>query len=104
MLDAFEPLYGETGRAYTRALGKLQDVLGDLHDAAVRQEHFAGLVNVSPPLPSSAGFVMGRLAERDRLAYDRCQRKFSKTYSRIRGRRWRALAELMQSQSQPETL
>lgn len=101
-LDAFEPLYGEAGRAFMRALGKLQDILGEFHDASVREVQFAALANDAAPLPSSASFVMGRLAERDRRACQKCQRKFSKAYSRVRGRRWRALDDLMQSQSMPE--
>jgi triphosphatase len=98
-LDAFEQLYGDAGRAYGRALGKLQDILGAYNDAAVREQHFAALANDAQQLPSATYFAMGRLVERDARAFERCQRKFSKAYARIRGRRWRALADAMRSQA-----
>ena len=101
-LDAFEELYGEAGRAYGRALGKLQDVLGSYNDATVRAQHFAALANDAQQLPSATSFAMGRLVERDVRAFDRCKRKFSKAYARIRGRRWRALAEVMRSQARAD--
>jgi len=101
-LDAFEELYGEAGRAYGRALGKLQDILGAYHDATVREQHFAALANDARQLPSATYFAMGRLVERDARAFDRCKRKFSKAYARIRGRRWRALADAMRSQARAD--
>ncbi|MEJ0086664.1 MAG: CHAD domain-containing protein [Pseudomonadota bacterium] len=102
-LDAFAALYGEAAHIYTRALGRLQDILGAFHDAAVREQHFVALANDAQPLPSSTYFAMGRLVERDRRAFERCRRKFPKAYSRVRGRRWRALADAMRSHSPPET-
>jgi len=102
-LDAFEELYGEAGRAFGRALGKLQDILGAFNDATVRAQHFAALANDAQQLPSVTSFAMGRLVERDVRAFDRCQRKFSQAYARIRGRRWRALADVMRSQARTDT-
>jgi CHAD domain-containing protein len=101
-LDAFEELFGEAGRVYGRALGKLQDILGAYQDATVREQHFAALANDARQLPSATYFAMGRLVERDARAFDRCRRKFSKAYARIRGRRWRALADVMRSQARPD--
>ena len=64
-LDAFASLYGEAGESFGKALAKLQTVLGNFHDATVREQRFTALVADAPRLPSSTSFVVGRLVERD---------------------------------------
>lgn len=98
LLDVFEGLYGPAARDYGRALAKMQNVLGEFHDAAVREQHFAELVSRSN-LPPATVFVIGRLVERDSLAFERCRRRFAKAYRRIRRRRWRELLASMQRQA-----
>jgi hypothetical protein len=70
-------------------------VLGDFHDATVREQHFTALVAGGPRLPSSTSFVVGRLVERDAQAVERCREKYPKAYRRVHKRRWRELSAVM---------
>ena len=99
-LDAFASLYGEAAQSYVQALAKLQTVLGDYHDATVREQRFTELVTGSPRLPSSTSFLVGRLVERDVQAFERCREKFDKAWRRLRRGRWRELNETMKRVSQ----
>lgn len=102
-LDAFGSLYGEPAREYQNALAKLQDVLGEFHDSAVRGKMFAELVTRGRRVPATTSFLVGRLVERDQRDFERCRRKFAKAYRRIKRRRWRALSEVMREQSRAAT-
>ncbi len=97
-LDAFEALYGEPARAYSNALARLQNVLGELHDSTVRTEKFAQLVTSGRQVPAATSFAVGRLVEREQQVLERCRRKFPKAYQRIKRRRWRTLLETMRAQ------
>ena len=94
-LDAFASLYGESAQVFVDALARLQTVLGDYHDSMVREQRFTALVTGSPRLPSSASFLAGRLVERDVQAFERCRKKFAKSWRRIRRSRWRELDATM---------
>jgi len=95
-LDAFESLYGEAAAKFAQALAKLQTVLGEYHDASVREQHFTAMVASGPRLPSSTSFAIGRLVERDAGALDHCRRQFPKAWRRVRKRR-RELSAVMKS-------
>jgi CHAD domain-containing protein len=99
-LDAFAGLYGAPAQRYVQALARLQTVLGDYHDSMVREQRFTELVTGSPRLPSSTSFLVGRLVERDVLAFERCRKKFDKAWRRIRRGRWRDLDETMKQVAQ----
>ncbi|HEX6398786.1 MAG TPA: CHAD domain-containing protein, partial [Steroidobacteraceae bacterium] len=73
-VDAFASLYGDAAQSYVHALARLQTVLGDYHDSAVREQRFTQLVTGSPRLPASTSFLVGRLVERDAQAFARCRR------------------------------
>ena len=90
-LDAFADLYGSAATDYLRALGRLQDVLGALHDASVRAEQFSAIAAAAPDLPAATTFVMGRIVESDSRKLEDCRERFPKTYRRVRRRRWREL-------------
>lgn len=94
-LDAFASLYGSAAQEFEHALARLQTVLGEYHDSAVREKRFTELVADGPRLPSSTSFMVGRLVERDARAFDRCRQKFAKAYRRTRQRRWRELTNVM---------
>ena len=100
-VDAFASLHGDAAQSFAQALGKLQTVLGDYHDATVREQRFTELVTGGPRLPSSTSFLVGRLVERDVQAFERCRKKFAKAYRRIRRRRWRELNDAMKQAAQP---
>ena len=101
-LDAFEGLYGDAARNYSLALARLQNVLGEYHDATLRTQHFTALVARAPRLPSSTSFMIGRLVERDVRAFERCRRKFPKAYRRVTRRRWRELFVAVRALAQVE--
>jgi CHAD domain-containing protein len=94
-LDAFGSLYGEAAQEYLDALARLQHVLGEFHDSAVRTEMFAQIVTHGRRVPAATSFLVGRLVERDQRKFEKCRRRFAKAYRRIRRGRWRALSEAM---------
>lgn len=102
-VDAFASLYGDSAQSYAQALGKLQTVLGDYHDAMVREQRFTELVTGGPRLPSSTSFLVGRLVERDVQAFERCRKKFDKAWRRVRRRRWDELNDAMKQVAQSAT-
>lgn len=95
-LDAFAELYGAPAQDFLRALARLQDLLGTLHDASVRAERFAAAA-ASAQLPAATTFVMGRIVENDARSLEECRVRFPKAYRRVRRRRWRALRALMKT-------
>jgi CHAD domain-containing protein len=94
-LDAFGSLYGDPAREYLTALAKLQHVLGEYHDSAVRAGSFAELVSSGRSVPAATSFLVGRLVERDQGEIRKWQRKFSRAYRRTKRRRWRELLTAM---------
>lgn len=94
-LDAFASLYGDAGQEFIRALARLQTVLGEYHDASLREHLFTELISNAHKLPASTSFVVGRLVERDAQAVQRCREKFPKAYRRVHRRRWRELSVVM---------
>jgi CHAD domain-containing protein len=97
-LHAFGSLYGDAAREYGHALARLQHVLGEFHDSAVRTEMFAELVTHGRRVPAATSFLIGRLVERDQRHFEKCRRRFAKAYRRICRRRWRALLDAMREQ------
>jgi triphosphatase len=97
-LDAFGSLYGDAARDYIEALAKMQHVLGEFHDSAVRTEMFAELVTRGRRVPAATSFLVGRLVERDQRDFEKSRRRFAKAYRRIRRRRWKELSEAMRAQ------
>jgi CHAD domain-containing protein len=102
-LDAFAGLYGDAARDYLDALARLQDVLGEFHDSAVRTEIFSALVTHGRRVPAATSFLVGRLVERDQRKFEKSRRRFAKAYARIRRRRWRALSQAMREQADATT-
>jgi CHAD domain-containing protein len=100
-LDAFGSLYGAAATEYVDAVAKLQRVLGDYQDSAVRAGMFADLVTRGRHVPAATSFLVGRLVERDQHNFEKCRRKFAKAYRRIKRRRWRALEAAMREPGSP---
>jgi CHAD domain-containing protein len=93
-VGAFANLYGEAASDYTAALTKLQDLLGDYHDASVRAQNFRKLASDST-LSGAEAFSLGQWAAGDTKALEKCREKFPSAWRRVRGRRWRALQSAM---------
>jgi CHAD domain-containing protein len=86
------------GRAarYVRQVTALQDHLGLMQDAEVASLRLAELATTEPSLPPATVFVMGGMAERQRREVDRLLRRLPKELSRVKGREWRDVLELME--------
>jgi CHAD domain-containing protein len=95
VVDAFSGLYGRAAKDYAQALAKLQDVLGEYHDASVRAARFTKLATSEGELPAAMSFALGRLVQSDSAAIDKCRQQFPKAYRRVRRRRWQALEAAM---------
>jgi triphosphatase len=87
---------GRTGR-YVRQLTAVQDELGLMQDAEVASLRLAELATGSVQLPPATVFMMGGMAERERRKVRRLLRQLPKHASRVNGREWRELQELMES-------
>jgi triphosphatase len=97
-VDALGELYSDPAQKFAKAIGKLQDVLGNYQDAHVRAERVAAMASVhSTKFPAETLFVMGRLVERDALTARDSRAAFPKAYRRVRGKRWKALRRVMRS-------
>jgi triphosphatase len=92
---AAEVYGGRTGR-YVRELTAVQDELGLMQDAEVASLRLAELATGDPPLPAATVFVMGGVAERHRRDVDRYLRRLPKHASRVGGREWRDLRNLLE--------
>ena len=86
---------GRTTR-FVRQLTTLQDELGLMQDAEVASIRLADLATGEAHLPAATVFVMGGVAERHRRDVDRLLRRLPKEVSRIGGREWRDLVDLME--------
>ncbi len=97
-IEFVSPLYGEQADAMIARLVRLQDLLGDLHDAETVARSWRELAaEKGDALPFEAGFVLGRLAERSALHARELRRGFPRAFRRVRGRRWKELNRAMQA-------
>jgi CHAD domain-containing protein len=89
-------VYGGRTARFVRQLTVLQDELGQMQDAEVASIRLAELATGEAHLPPATVFVMGGVAERHRREVDRLVRRMPKEVSRVGGREWRDLLELME--------
>ncbi len=92
---ASEVYAGQTAR-YVRQLTAVQDELGLMQDAEVASLRLAELATGNTALPAATVFVMGGVAERDRRDVNRYLRRLPKHASRVGGRAWRDLRDLLE--------
>ena len=91
---ASEVYEGRTAR-YVRQLTAVQDELGLMQDAEVASLRLAEMATGDTALPAATVFVMGAVAERHRRDVDRYLRRLPQHASRVGGRAWRELRELL---------
>jgi CHAD domain-containing protein len=94
---ASEVYAGQTTR-YVRQLTAVQDELGLMQDAEVASLRLAEMATGDTALPAATVFVMGGVAERHRREVDRYLGRLPKHASRVGGRAWRDLLDLMEEQ------
>jgi CHAD domain-containing protein len=95
-LEFSSEVYGGRTSRYVRHLTALQDELGLMQDAEVASVRLSELATGEAHLPPATIFVMGGLAERHRREVNRLLRRLPKALSRIGGREWRDLLDLME--------
>ena len=99
-LEFVSPLYDDAADALIARLVRLQDLLGDLHDAEVATHRWNDFANGSHgALPEGSAFVLGRLAERSWAVARKMRRQFPKRFRAIRGRRWKELKRAMDARA-----
>jgi triphosphatase len=102
-LEFSSELYPGRTKRFTKQLTGLQDQLGLMQDAEVAAARLAELARGEAHLPPTTIFVMGGVAERHRMEFDRILAKLPKELSRVGGREWRDLAATMEQHRQHAT-
>ncbi len=95
-IESFDGFYGESAMKMLQAVRRLQNRLGSHQDANVAADRFRVMVGSrSCKMPGETVFLMGIFTERQRLSAGDMRRRFTKTFRRVRGRRWKALRRAM---------
>lgn len=91
-IESVAPLYGKPAAKILRTLRRLQDRLGEEHDAHVMQQRMRTLSRRAPRnMTAEAAFLLGRMAERDAPAGGHARdQAIEKSYRQLR-RRWKKL-------------
>jgi CHAD domain-containing protein len=91
-LESGAALCGKPSQDMLQALRRMQDRLGEQHDAYVASKRLSALAaDAASSLPPATLFLMGRLAEHHRSITAEARRTVAKSWRRVRGKRWRAL-------------
>ena len=85
-------MFGKPANDMLKALRRLQDKLGAHQDACMAQNRLAAIA-ADPPsdLPPTTLFLMGRLAEHYAGVTGDTRRTLTRSWRKVRGKRWRAL-------------
>jgi CHAD domain-containing protein len=85
-------MFGKPADESLKALRRLQDKLGAYQDAYMARNRLAALAaDPANGLPSATLFLMGRLAEHHAGATAEARKTLSRSWRKVRGKRWRAL-------------
>jgi CHAD domain-containing protein len=85
-------LFGRPADDMLKALRRLQDRLGAHQDAYIAQNRLATLAaDPASGLPPATLFLMGRLAEHHARVTAQAHRTLTRTWRKVRGKRWKAL-------------
>jgi CHAD domain-containing protein len=85
-------MFGKPAEELLRALRRLQDRLGAQQDAYMAQHRLAALAaDAASGLPPATLFLMGRLAEHHVRRTAEAHGTLTRSWRKVRGRRWRAL-------------
>ena len=95
-LEFRSEVYGGKPSRFVRELTVLQDELGEMQDAEVASLQLADLATGDAHLPAATIFMMGGVAEQHRRQVKRFLKRLPDEFSRIEGRPWRELRDLME--------
>jgi CHAD domain-containing protein len=101
-VEFLEPVYGDPVRAFAADLVTLQDLLGSHQDAVVAGSRFRDMRDAyGHSIPPVTLFAMGAAAEEYARRARRLRRKAAKAFSKLGGKRWRALTRAMERRRPP---
>jgi len=85
-------MFGKPAEETLRALRRLQDKLGAHQDAYMARNRLAALAaDPASGLPPATLFLMGRLAEHHAVTPAETRKTLTRSWRRVRGKRWRGL-------------
>jgi CHAD domain-containing protein len=85
-------MFGKPAEELLKALRRMQERLGAHQDAYMAKRRLAKLAEDSAAgLPPATLFLMGRLAERQSEVISQASRTLSRSWRRVRGKRWKAM-------------
>jgi CHAD domain-containing protein len=85
-------MFGKPADDMLKALRRLQDKLGAHQDAYMAQNRLTALAaDPASALPPATLFLMGRLAERQTHITTQARQTLTRSWRKVRGRRWKAL-------------
>jgi len=91
-LDSGAVMYGKPADEMLKALRRMQDKLGAYQDAHMARAHLNALAaDPACALPPATLFHMGRLAEHHARVTSEARSTVTKSWRKVRGRRWKAL-------------
>ena len=91
-LESGLSLYGKPADEMLKALRRMQDKLGASQDAHMARNHLVTLAaDPACVLPPATLFHMGRLAEHHARITSEARSSVTKSWRKVRGRRWKAL-------------
>jgi hypothetical protein len=85
-------MFGKPAEETLKALRRLQDKLGAHQDAYMARNRLAALAaEPASGLPPATLFLMGRLAEHHAATTAETRKTLTRSWHRVRGKRWRGL-------------
>ncbi len=91
-IECASGMFGKPADEFLKALRRMQEKLGVHQDAHVARSRLATLAADSTgELPAATLFLMGRLAERQSDVIARAGKTLSRSWRRVRGKRWKAM-------------
>ena len=91
-LDSGAFMYGKPADEMLKALRRMQDKLGAHQDAYMARTHLSALAaDPACALPPATLFLMGKLAEHHARVTASTRATVTKSWRKVRGRRWKAL-------------
>jgi CHAD domain-containing protein len=91
-LESGAVMYGKPADEMLKALRRMQDKLGGYQDAHMARSHLNALAaDPACALPPATLFHMGRLAEHHARVTSEARSTVTKSWRKVRGRRWKAL-------------